>query len=80
MTLMIMGVCGFITWSLWCGRSVTWDNHQHGRFACIVGADEAVGIVVGMWLAKSGTYAEGIACALGGMAAAYLISRGRREV
>jgi hypothetical protein len=74
MTLALF-VVGFVTWSLCFARSMAWDARHTGWLCCVVAVDESIGILTGMWLAKHGTYVEGLACALGGVLAAYVMLR-----
>jgi hypothetical protein len=74
-----MFLLGLTAWGLTFGRSAAWDARRRWQLCCVVMADEMIGIFAGMYLARSGTYWEGAACALGGAAAAWIMLRRRDE-
>jgi hypothetical protein len=70
---------GLTVWGLTLARSAAWDARRKNLLCGIVMADEAVGVFTGMWLARNGTYWEGLACVLGAGVAARLVMWWSRE-
>jgi hypothetical protein len=71
--LLMLFLLGLTAWGLTFGRSLAWHGQRRGLLICVVMADEMIGIFAGMFLARHGTYVEGVACALGGAVAAWLL-------
>lgn len=73
--LLALFLIGLTAWGLTFGRSLAWHGGRRNLLVGVVMADEMIGIFAGMYLARSGTYWEGAACALGGAVAAWLMLR-----
>jgi len=73
MTLLLAYLAGLITWSLALYRGLALERRQLWRLSGVIFVDEMLAISVGVWLARSGTLAEIVACALGGATASVVL-------
>jgi hypothetical protein len=73
--LLVFFLVGLSVWILTFGRSAAWDARRAGWLVGIVVLDEFLGIATGMYLARSGSWFEAAACALGGAIAALFMLR-----
>lgn len=71
--VIIMFFIGFITWSLAVCRILVLENRRMILLCGLVFTDELITMKLGMYLARSGTNIDAIACAVGGAIAAWLI-------
>jgi hypothetical protein len=75
--LLILYLIGLSAWGLTFGRSLAWHGQHAGLLACIVAADEMIGLYAGMWLARNGTWYEPVFIVLGGVTSALLMMRAK---
>jgi hypothetical protein len=73
--LCIMFALGLATWLLVFLRSHSWDSGRVLWLSGVIFAEEALGICVGVWLARSGGLADIMAVAAGGTVAAAVAVR-----
>lgn len=73
--LLVVFAIGFVTWLLVFTRSFALDTRRAWLLSCVVFADEAVGIGIGVWLARNGSLCEILAVAAGGTVAAAIAVR-----
>jgi len=73
LSLLLLLASGFVTWTLALGRSLAWDSRRAWWLVFVVVMDEFIGIRVGQYLARSQSWIDALACALGGALAAALM-------
>jgi hypothetical protein len=76
--LLLMFFIGFVTWGLTFGRSLSFRHQRLGWLSSIIFLDEVTGISIGMFLARHGTWADAVCCALGGTFSALLVIKGKK--
>ncbi len=69
---------GFVTWSLALVRTLALEGRRVGLLSGLIFTDELATIGIGVYLARSGTVAEIVACAAGGAVAAWVVLRRTR--
>ena len=75
MNLLLLFGLGFVTWLLVFLRSYALDTRRTWWLSGVIFTEEALGISVGVWLARNGGWPEVAAVALGGTVAAALAVR-----
>ena len=78
MRLVCLFLCGFVTWGLVVARGIALEKRRTASLAGLIFIDECVSIGFGIRLARQGTIADVVACALGGAAAPILFRLARR--